>query len=243
MTSPQRRDGDLAAQVADRLQREHTEEILASGEVSVDNEDPMVREARRSIFSKIEFRWRASDEKILAQIRAGVDVLFKDMYSEMTAIVDRFYAQMRVPEINSETGVVIKDSRGRVIWQKDPRTGGYVEDWGQLTGQDIEEALFSITRLRLNLAPRVNDLLNEAVFAKHIADDSHYDAYTKLVEGTVKDRDAYASQHSRTDKYHAFFRYYLWSHADAFLKELTNFTRVLERVRYWRIDDSGKASS
>lgn len=236
------RDGDLAAQVSAQLQREHVEKFLTDGEAYVDNETPMYREARKSIFAKIEFKWRSSDQKILAQIRAGADQLFAHMYSDMKIIVDQFYAAMRVPEENPETGVVRKDSQGRVVWQKDPQTNRYIEDWGQLTGQDIEETLFNIARLKLDLAPRVNDLLNEAVFAKHIADDAHDDAYLKLMEGTVGDRNAYASQQAREDKYQAFYRYYLWSQADAFMKELNNFARVLERVRYWRIDDSGKAS-
>lgn len=235
-------DGDLAAQVSEQLQREHVEQVMASGEPFVDNEDPMVREVRRSLFAKIEFRWRASDEKILDQIRAGVDTLFAHMYADMKRIVDRFYSEMRVPEINPETGFVQMDGQGRVVWQKDPQGDGYLEDWGQLTGQDIEKALLDITRLKLDLAPRVNALLNEAVFAKHIADDTYQDAYTKQLEGTVADRNAYASQVSRQDKYQAFYRYYLWSNADAFMREMNNFTRVLERVRYWRIDDGGKAT-
>lgn len=241
MTHPH--DGDLASQVSAQLQREHVEKFLSDGEGFVDNESPMYREARKSIFSKIEFKWRTSDEKILDQIRAGVESLFAHMYTDMKLIIDRFYAEMRIPEMNPETGGVRKDSKGRVIFQKDPQTGAYIEDWGQLTGQDIDEALFNIARLKLELAPRVNELLNEAVFAKHIADDSFQDSFAELVEGTVKDRESHASRKSREDKYQAFYRYYLWSNADSFLRELSNFTRVLERVRYWRIDDNGKASS
>ena len=233
-------DGDLAAQVSAQLQREHVEKVLRDGEEFVDNESPMIRDTRRNIFSKIEFKWRPNDQKILEQIRAGVDQLFAHMYADMKIVVDRFYSQMRTPEVHSETGVVRKDPNGRVIFQKDPQTGAYVEDWGQLTGQNIEETLFNIARLKLDLAPRVNELLNEAVFAKHLADDSFQDSYAKLLEGTIGDRNAHAAQVSREDKYQAFYRYYLWSAADTFMKELSNFTRVLERVRYWRIDDNGR---
>jgi hypothetical protein len=233
------RDGDLAAQVSRQVQREHVDKVIFSGEEVVDLESPMVRETRRSIFAKIEFRWRASDEKILDQIRAGVDAMFGHMYSDMKHIVDAFYAEMRVPVVDPESGVVKTDSRGRVQFQKDS-SGKDVEDWSQMTGQDIESALLNIERLKLDLAPRVNALLNEAVFARHIADDSFHDSYLELVEGTVGDRNAHASQKSREDKYQAFYRYYLWSNAESFMKEMSNFTRVLERVRYWRIDDGGK---
>jgi hypothetical protein len=235
-------DGDLAAQVSRQLQREHVEKIIDSGEEIVDLESPMVRDTRRTIFAKIEFKWRASDEKILEQIRAGADQLFAHMYSDVKIIVDDFYAEMRVPETNPDTGLVKQDAEGRVIFQTDSN-GKEIENWSQMTGQDIETALLNIERLKLDLAPRVNALLNEAVFAKHIADDAHQDAYLELVEGTVGDRNAHASQKSREDKYHAFYKYYLWSAAETFMKELSNFSRILERVRYWRIDDGGKTTS
>lgn len=239
MTQP--RDGDLAAQVSRQLQREHVDKIIATGDEIVDQESPMVRDTRRSIFGKIEFKWRASDEKILDQIRAGTDTLFSHLYADMKIIIDDFYAEMRVPEVDPDTGVVKRDAGGRVVFQKDSN-GKEIENWSQMTGQDIETALLNVERLKLDLAPRVNALLNEAVFAKHIADDAHQDAYLELIEGTVGDRNAHASQKSREDKYHAFYRYYLWSNAETFMKELANFTRVLERVRFWRIDDGGKAT-
>ena len=228
------RDGDMAAEVSRQLQREHVDYVLDHGEDIVDLESPMQTEARKSIFSKIDFRWRASDEKILDQIRGGVDHMFQHMYRDMTVIIDNFYTEMKTPEINPDTGMSVKDGGGRLVFQKDSN-GKDIEDWSQLTGQDIEKALLDIERLKLDLTQRVNHLLNEAVFAKHIADDSHQDAYAELVEGTVGDRNAHASRKSREDKYHAFYRYYLWSCAKVFLDEVNNFSRLLERIRGFRV--------
>lgn len=229
------RVGDLASEVAENLQIQMLDDV----EPEVDEEGPMRRETGRNIFSKIEFRWRRDDEKIVEQIRAAVDRLFKEMFEDAVAVMDDFYAQMRVPVVDEETGVVEVDSNGRVVFKKDSRDRE-IEDWSQLTGQDIEKALLDITRLKLVLAPQLNDLLLEAVFAKHIADDKSHDAYAAVLDGTVKDRDARASRESRQEKYHAFFRYYLYSHAETFMKELNNFARVLERIRYWRLDESGR---
>lgn len=234
------RVGDLANQVAEQLQVDHYAEIEASGKPLVELDSVMEKEAKRSVFSKITFKWRPDDEKILEQIRAGVDRLFGEMFEEAIFIMDDLYNEMRIPE--TVEGVVQYDGAGRIIWQKDSR-GREIEDWGQLTGQDLEKTLLDLTRLKLLLAPQANDLLLEAVFAKHIFDDKAHDAYRKVMDGTIKDREAYAAQESRADKYHAFFKFYLYSHAEAFLKELNNFARILERIRYWRIDDSGKGSS
>ena len=233
------RVGDLADKAARQLQEEHLEAI-EDPESFVDLEKVMIRDTKKGLFSKIQFKWRKDDEKILAQIREGVDTLFSEMFDEAIAIMDRLYAELRTPV--TVEGVVQTDSEGRVLWKKDPN-GQVIEDWGQLTGQDLEKTLLDLTRLKLILAPQANDLLLEAVFAKLIFDDKAHEAYSSLLDGTVKDREAYASREARMDKYHAFFKFYLYSHAEVFMKELNNFARVLERIRYWRIDESGKSSS
>jgi hypothetical protein len=82
----------------------------------------------------------------------------------------------------------------------------------------------------------------EAVFAKHLHDDLYQDAYAELVEETIPGRQAYAARKTRQDKYHAYFRYYLWSTANVLLAEVNNFCRILERVGYWRsLDDKNTA--
>lgn len=228
------RVGDLAAQVALQLQDEHLA-VVERGEAVVDEEEPMRAETRKALFSKIEFKWRASDHQILEQIKAASDRVFKDLYDEAITAMDVFYASLRVAEVN-EHGVVLRDSGGRMLWQKDSR-GQEIEDWGRLTGDDLEKCLFDLTRLKLALAPQLNELLLEAVFAKHIADDAHQDGYAELLDGTIGDRNSYASRKGRQDKYHAFFRYWLYLQAHTFMSEMTNFCRVLERIRYWRIED------
>ena len=229
---------DFASNVADQLQREHIAAFEQQA-VDLDEAGPMHREVKKGIFDKIEFRWRRDDEKIIEQIQAGVDTLFGQLFQDSFNVVDDLYGSMRVPE--EENGIVKTDGAGRVVWKTDSR-GREIEDWSQLTGQDIEKAILDITQIKLILAPRLNDLLLEAVFARHIADDATHDAYAAVIEGTVAEKNAYASRVARQDKYHAFFRYYLYSQAEVFMKELNNFARVLERIRYWRIDDSGKAT-
>ena len=234
MTIPHR--SDLAAAVAQQLQDEILGEVIAAGDKFVAEESPMIAEKRKSLFSKISFSWRTSDALILDQIRAAVDSMLDGMYRDAKHVIDDFYSELRVPLSDSETGVVLTDAQGRVIWQKDSN-GREIEQWDQLTGQDIERCLLDIARLKLELAPQVNELLNEAVFSKHIADDAFQDAYEELVEETIPGRNAYASRKARPDRYFAFFQYVLWSSSKSFLDELNNFARVLERVRYWRTQD------
>ena len=59
---------------------------------------------------------------------------------------------------------------------------------------------------------------------------------TSVMVGTQGDRQAKANTVSRPDRYHAFFRYVLWSHADVFLREINTFAARLKDVRYWRVN-------
>lgn len=229
-------EGDMAKTVARQMQNEWIEKVVAEGVPFIDEEPVMLAESK-SIFAKITFRWRADEESQLDRIRGAVDTIMGNMFDDAKAVIDAFYAELRVPEQDPETGMVVRDRQGRIVWLKDER-GKEIERWDQMTGQDIEQCLLNLSRVKLEIAPKVNELLLEAVFAKHIHDDQFQDAYSELVEETIPGRNAYASRKTRQDKYHAFFCFYLWSSAKTFLAEIDNFCRVLERVRYWRIEES-----
>lgn len=234
------REGDVAESVARQLHSEHLEKIAAEGVTFVD-EEPVMIAGTRSIFDKIVFRWRSDEKSQLDRIRASADTVMAHMFEDAKATVDKFYSELRVPQHDPDTGMVLKDRGGRVIWELD-EYGKPIERWSQMTGQDIEECLLGLANIKLSVSSQVHELLMEAVFAKHIHDEMYQDAYTKMVEETIPGRQAFASRESRQDKYHAFFRYYLWSTSKVLLDEINNFSRVLERVGYWRTLDSKNTS-
>lgn len=234
------REGDMAESVARRLQAEHLERIAADGAEFVD-EKPVMLTTNKSMFDKIEFRWRSDEKSQLDRIRASADTVVAHLFDAAKNAVDDFYAELRIAEINPETGMAVKDRAGRIVWATDER-GQPIEKWGQMTGQDIERCLVDLARIKMTVASQVHELLMEAVFAKHLYDDQYQDAYAELVEETIPGRNAYAARKTRQDKYHAFFRYYLWSTANVLLAEISNFSRVLERVGYWRSLDVTRTS-
>ncbi len=234
------RIGDIAAEIADKLQQDHLASMTEAEVESLNDVEVMHTETKRSILAKINFSWRPSDNKALEQIRVAGDTAFKHLFDEAVEIMDNFYASVRVASYDPETGVVEHDASGRIVWQRDER-GKEIEDWSTLTGQDIETALLDIQRLKLVLAPALDELLLEAVFARHLADDTSAEGYAALYDGTVGDRNANAKKASQQDRYHAFFRFYLYRQAETFMREINSFARVLERIRYWRLEDGKKA--
>lgn len=228
--------GDIADKAGQALQEEH-QRIVNERPLPFEDDVNVMEKKSVGAFSKIKFEWRDSDRMILDQIRAAANRGFLEAFHDCIDVLDRFYESVRVPEVNAE-GIIKLDPDGRPIWQKDEHDR-YLEDWDNLTGQDIERCLFDLARIRLYVAPQVNDLLMEAMFAKRIQTDIHDDAYLGPVEGTVADRTAKANRKARQDSYHAFYRFWLWKQGDTFLQELTNTQKMLEKLRDWGIRSQG----
>ena len=224
---------DIADKAGQELREEH-ERIIAERPLDYDDDPKVMEKQGVGVFSKLKFEWRDSDRMILDQVRAAASRAFVEGFGDAIRVLDRFYESVRIPEAN-EHGIVKTDVDGRPIWQTDPETGRPLEDWDNLTGQDIERCLFDLARIRLYLGPQVNELQTEAMFAKRIHRDVHDDAYLGPVQGTVADRTAQANRKSRQDDYHALYRYMIWSQADTFLRELSNMQRFLERLRDWGV--------
>lgn len=222
--------GDIAARVATELRDKHVGEI-ERGEREIDLERRIMAHEGQGLMSKVEFRWRDSDKLILDQIRAAGRAIFEREFEDAIAVLDSLYGRLRMPEVN-EYGIVRTDVNGRAIWQRDER-GRIVERWDNLTGQDFEKASFDLQRLQFGLSVRVNELQAEALFARHLHDDEHHEAYSAVVDGTVRDREARASREAREAKYLSFFKYVIWSGADSFMAEIKNFQRLVEKTVSW----------
>lgn len=211
---------DLAADVVRRIQSEAARE-LAEGMIPVLDKAPEEIHPQLALFNKIEFSWKEEDKNAISQLRAAAEAVFVDLFSESVEALDFFYSSIRVQDPHRP---------GRLLKTE---TGAYVEDWSQLSGQDLIKAIFDLQRQKVHISRKLSDLFLEASFAKQISTDVYYEAYRKLMEGTVGDRTAYANQQSKVDRYAAFFRYWIWHSASAFQKEIDGTVRVLEKMADW----------
>lgn len=227
-----KRIGDLATQLSEELREEHEKAIGEDPALLRQDEDVML-ESKRSILARINFRWRPSDQLLLDRIRIAADGIFDELFSGTVKVLDNVYASVREIELNNYD-IPRTDERGRPIWKRDER-GNYIENWNNLDGSDIDRALFDLARIRLLAAPKVNELLMDALFAKRLYTDAKDDAFAEMIDGTIQDKTSSANRKVRQDNYHAFFRFVLWSQGDVFLKEIANLQRILERVRDQRI--------
>lgn len=224
--------GDFAESVANKL----TIDTAAPIEEAVAITEEAALQASNSLFTKVRFSWKPEDKAMLDRIRVAADAMFSEAFEDAIALIDDFYLALRVPQTREIDGaeMVLLDGTGRPVWKKDER-GHVVEDWTQLTGQDVEQTLANLARVRFSLVPQINQLFLEAVYARRVASDAYDDSWFSMMEGTQGDRSARSNRESREDHYGAYFRFYLHSVADTFLKEITAFEKLLGNIRFWQI--------
>lgn len=218
--------GDYAETVAQQLAADTSAPVEQAAAIA----EEAALQQENSLFTKIRFSWKPEDRAILDRIRISADDMFQKAFAEAIETIDAFYLQLRIPE--QRDGVVVTGADGRPVWKKE--NGHFVEDWNQLTGQDVEQTLARLARLRMFLAPQVNQLFLDALYARHVASDAYDDAWFEIMDGTQGDRSARSNRASRQDRYAAYFRFYLHSVADTFMKEIASFTRLLENIRFWQ---------
>lgn len=225
--------GDRGDDAADALHKEQLAHLAPEAE-ELENEGRRVSGLEKSgLFSKLEFKWKKEDQLFLDRVRVAASVVTSREYEALQGALDVLYEGIRVPRLSANNNVV-RDENGRVVWER-TEDGQIVEDWSRMDGADLEVAIFNLQRSRVELSARVNELLQEAIFSKHILNDEYYEGYRSLVEGTQGDRAAQANRVTREDKYFAFYKYCLWSSADTLLKEIAGLQRVMEKVRDWKM--------
>lgn len=221
--------GDYAERVAQQLTVDSAAPVA---EATTLTEEVMLEDDTK-LFSKIRFTWRAEDRATLDRIQMSAEAMFDQAFADAIDALDWFYLQLRVPA--TKDGQLLTDAMGRTVWVQGPDDKP-LESWSQLTGQDIEQTLVNLDRIRFTLVPQVNKLFLEALYARHVSQDIYDEKWTKVMDGTQGDKTASSNKESRVDRYHAFFRFYLYSVAKTFLDEITAFQKRLTNVRYWQVN-------
>ena len=182
---------------------------------------------------KVRFQFRHQDQDILERIQIEADDMFAEMFSVAVAEMNRLYESVRIPRYNGASPVV--NAKGEQLWELDEK-GDPKEDWSRLTGQDLETVYLNLLRVKVFLAPAIQKLKLQAIWAQIAAADAKDEARIKVATGLDGDKTAKANKGSREDRYLAFFKYYLWSTADVFYSQIIDFLYRIRDVKNWRIN-------
>lgn len=225
---------DIAGDFLHKVQEQFLKDFIVEQDNSADDIEETIS-AYKTLTQKIRYNWRPEDQNAVGQIRETAEMLITHFFAKTFSIIDDLYESFRKVELN-EHGMTTRDAQGRLQYQKD-EFGNYIEDFGDLTGQDIERALLDLQRERFITSQQVAELLLEANFAHFSYKDEYWEKYESILDGTNPIRDAKANRTTKESKYFSYFRYYVWYRANEFNKELDNLVRLLEKIRSWRTWD------
>lgn len=184
------------------------------------------------LVAKVRYSWRDADEDALKRIEYTANQVCRDLFGEALDTIDELYAQMRIRAVNGNTNMALSAPDNRPLWVADPQTGKPIERLDQLTGQDYDTAILRLQTLLLTIAPEVDRLKSDAIYAQHLVARDAFDDGWRAAKGQQGDKRAEANIVAREDRYHSFFRYFVYSRAKTYLDEIRAFVKHLDNIRY-----------
>lgn len=215
---PKRVSGDSAAQ----------EEAAKSADEATEPMEPeQLPEEREQWFRAPGFRrmktaWEGEDATILRRAQNAIDRRVWEIFEDALVIMNDLYMVVRKAEGDPQTGEQKMDVFGFPVWERDPRTGQYIEDWTMLTLRQREHFLFQITTRLFDWEQRAADLWTEAMFAKGIFTERFSIEFDAPVHGTIDDRNARGNVEAAEDRYFAILNAAISRKADALVRSMTN---------------------
>lgn len=170
-------------------------------------------------FSRMRTDWRSDDRPIIEHARAVVDGRILANFQDAYQVMHEVYDLVRTPQVDEETGEVLKDQWGFPLW-KQTVSGSYEEDWTRLTLKQKNNLLFTITTRLFDWEQRAADAWGEAMFAKAQFEERFAIAFDAPMAGTVDDRRAAGNIDAREERYFAIFLTLYSRKADAVVKTL-----------------------
>jgi hypothetical protein len=229
---------DPVQQQVDDLEREMAQDV--DGDISA--EDQTIQEQRyarhRLVQNKVKPDWKQDDRLVIDQLKSAAEMVVADLYGASFQLLDEIYTSVRTARVNKH-GQVITDKDGRPVWERNP-DGTYVEDWKSLDGYDIERTLLKLQELKIVTSQRVQELFLETAYARYVYQDEYHAAFESPVQGTNPQREAVANRKARDDRYNYLYRYWIYSNAQVFEREIKEVARLFERIRQWRISEHNR---
>ena len=173
-------------------------------------------------FARMRTRWNREERDVIDTAMAQAETDLMEHFADIYRILGKLYEIVREPQIDQQTGEILKDLRGLTIWRTD-EWGGVVEDWSKLTERDKENFLYQITTRLVMWEQEAARLKGEALFAKALWEERFADAFTSAPQvdskrPTEADRTQHAQYEARDRRYMAIYMTVRSNKADALVR-------------------------
>lgn len=183
-------------------------------------------------FNKKELYWEEKPEErfILDKIESRVDEFIDEKFGIVEETLKHFYSSARVI-------LTVDPDTGSPIYQRDPLTNEYIEDWRQLTGQEAETAIWRIQRVLDQVERETARLYSRATFAYYSWDEEFWEEYKKPIAGSVNDRIASSRSKTRESRFFYFAQYVFYYQVNERLGSLKRLQKKIEDALQRRLYD------
>lgn len=183
-------------------------------------------------FNKKDLYWEERPEErfILDKIENRVDKFVDESFGSVESILSQFYTSARVI-------LTVDPDSGAPVYQSDPITGEFVEDWRQLTGQEAETAIWRIQRILDSIERETARLYGRAQFSYYSWDEEFWEEYKKPIAGTQYDRIATARSKTRESRFFYFAQYCFYYQVNERMQTLKRLQKRIEDAVQRRLYD------
>jgi hypothetical protein len=184
-------------------------------------------------FARMRTRWNSAEQEIISAAKDQADYEIDTSFADVYRIMNRLYEIVREPLHDRNTGEVVRDDKGFVVWHND-EFGMVAEDWSRLTERDKEGFLHQITTRLLTWEQRAAEMRGEALYAKAIWEERFALSFTDAPapEGTKRPTEADRTQHAqagaREQRYMAIYMTVRSNKADALVRSMERIAMRLK---------------
>ncbi len=190
---------------------------VIDGTLDAENLEPKLEEI--SPVPKVNIDPEESDREALEYIMGDIEHRLHVEYAQVFSMENQLLAKVRsqVPEYLGGGYAKAQD-------------GSYIEDWGRLSTQDMEQFILSGSSEAFFASQRVINQFAEAAYAKYDYDDAYDDAYARMLTGTIGDKTAKAKRKTQKERWVALYKSIYYKKCKELVDRLDAHVRRMERV-------------
>lgn len=182
-------------------------------------------------FAKMRFDWAHDEDRIVIQSsHRRADEVIEATFPDAFILLNRLYEIIREPMVDLNTGEIVHDAQGAVVWKRDPDDRWYIEDWSQLSRKEMENFYGSIVIMTFGLEARRDKIWSEAMYAKGQFEERFAIAFDEPKTGTEGVRKAKGNADAAEERYYALFMSYLSRRADSVVKSMERVSVMLKNL-------------
>lgn len=164
-------------------------------------------------------KFEPEDRRMMDALIEAADNRLRQDYAQLFEIESKFIGKVRQRQSIAAGGGYVLNSNG-----------SFVEDWTQLTLQDMEEFILAATQYIVFDGQSAINTQAEAAYATMFYNEKYSREFSSPLSGTTDFRAATATLMAQRERWRAQFCSHYWKKAKDFIDRMDTMVRRVERI-------------